>query len=70
MSTNLQYLVHFIQYRVSEIVITIPKVQSAIINSGNLNKRLWSEMRIHLCPPEEFSTQGLPAQGAPATRVK
>jgi hypothetical protein len=35
MSTNLQYLVHFIQYRVSEIVITIPEVQSAIINSGN-----------------------------------
>jgi hypothetical protein len=27
-------------------------------------------MRIRLCPPEEFSTQGLPAQGAPATRVK
>jgi hypothetical protein len=35
MSTNLQYLVHFIQHRVSEIVITIPEVQSAIINSGN-----------------------------------
>jgi hypothetical protein len=27
-------------------------------------------MRIRLCPPEEFSTQGLSAQGAPATRVK
>jgi hypothetical protein len=35
MSANLQYLVHFIQHRVSEIVITIPEVQSAIINSGN-----------------------------------
>jgi hypothetical protein len=34
MSTNLQYLVQFIQYRVSEIVITIPEVQSVINNSG------------------------------------
>jgi hypothetical protein len=30
MSTNLYYLVHFIQHIVSEIVITIPEVQSAI----------------------------------------
>jgi hypothetical protein len=70
MSTNLYYLVHFIQHRVSEKVITIPEVQSAITNSGKLNKRLRSEMRIRLCPPEESSTQSLPAQGAPATRVK
>jgi hypothetical protein len=40
MSTNLQYLIHFIQHRVSEIVITIPEVQSAINKQRKINQRL------------------------------
>jgi hypothetical protein len=40
MSTSLQYLVHFIQYRVSDILYYNTKVQSAIIKQRNKNKHL------------------------------
>ena len=57
MSTNLQYLVHFIQYRVLEIIYYSTKVQSAKLNSGSkIETSNDKDTRIHLCPPEESST--------------
>jgi hypothetical protein len=71
MSTNLQYLVHFIQHRVSEIVYYNTRGSECDkLNSGNKITSSENAMRIRLCPPEESSTQGLTIQGAPATGVK
>jgi hypothetical protein len=70
-STSLQYLIHFIQYQVLEIIYYNTKVQSAELNNGNkITSSGDEDTRIHLCPPEESSTQRLAPQAAPATRVK
>jgi hypothetical protein len=60
MSTSLQYLVHFIQHKVLEIISYNTRVHSVIIKQQKLNKHLAeNDIRIRLCPPEEFSTQEL-----------
>jgi hypothetical protein len=70
MSISLQYLVHFIQHRVSKIIYYNTRVQSVIIKQRIKNNHLAKGTRIHLCPPEESSTQGLTSQGASTIRVK
>ena len=58
MSTSLQYLIHFIQYQVLEIIYYNSMVQSAEINSENkITSSDDEDTRIHLCLPEESSTQ-------------
>ena len=59
MSTSLQYLVHFIQQEFLEIIYYNTKVQSAIIKQRNKKTFSGNNTRIHLCPPEESSTQEL-----------
>ena len=60
MNMSLQYLVHFIKQEFLEIIYYNNMVQSAIIKQRNENKHLAkNNTRIHLCPPEESSTQEL-----------